>query len=348
MLETKEKYSNQVITTSRLGYEVNSFAQSVNISQIVIFTQDKIKKDMSWADNFSNHVVVLNDSEKAKDISSALDSINYLAQIKADRDTLLIAYGGGSVSDHVGFVASIFKRGIKYINIPTTLLGMIDASIGGKTAINIGSLKNQIGTFYQPSKVLIDFNLIDTMPDSVINDGLGEMFKYAILNGRDMLDSFQDYLDSRNSELLNSLILKCADIKLGIVSVDERDQGLRKTLNLGHTFGHAIESDSQNKISHGEAVINGILIASYLSFRKENLSKEDLKQIELIGLRLINQRFKTNNIDQYIKFMLNDKKNQNNQIGIVMIQNIGKVSLDYFSCNDIKNFLDSYNEYISN
>ena len=348
MLEAKEKYSNQVITTSRLGYEVNKFAQSRNISQIVVFTQENIKKDMSWADNFSNHVVVLNDSEKAKDISSALDSINYLAQIKADRDTLLIAYGGGSVSDHVGFVASVFKRGIKYINIPTTLLGMIDASIGGKTALNIGSLKNQIGTFYQPSKVLIDFNLIDTMPDSVINDGLGEMFKYAILDDHDMLEYFQDYLDSRNSELRNSLILKCADIKLSIVSVDERDQGLRKTLNLGHTFGHAIESDSQNKISHGEAVINGILMVSYLSFRKGNLSKEDLKQIELIGLRLINQRFKTNNIDQYIKFMLNDKKNQNNQIGIVMILSIGKVNLDYFSYNDIRNFLESYNEYISN
>ena len=348
MLEAKEKYSNQVITTSRLGYEVNKFAQSRNISQIVVFTQENIKKDMSWADNFSNHVVVLNDSERAKDISSALDSINYLAQIKADRDTLLIAYGGGSVSDHVGFVASVFKRGIKYINIPTTLLGMIDASIGGKTAINIGSLKNQIGTFYQPSKVLIDFNLIDTMPDSVINDGLGEMFKYAILDGHDMLEYFQDYLDSRNSELLNSLILKCADIKLGIVSFDERDQGLRKTLNLGHTFGHAIESDSQNKISHGEAVINGILMVSYLSFKKGSLSKEDLKQIELIGLRLINQRFKTNNINQYIKFMLNDKKNQNNQIGIVMILSIGKVNLDYFSYNDIRNFLESYNEYISN
>jgi len=348
MLEAKEKYSNQVITTSRLGYEVNKFAQSRNISQIVVFTQENIKKDMSWADNFSNHVVVLNDSERAKDISSALDSINYLAQIKADRDTLLIAYGGGSVSDHVGFVASVFKRGIKYINIPTTLLGMIDASIGGKTAINIGSLKNQIGTFYQPSKVLIDFNLIDTMPDSVINDGLGEMFKYAILDGHDMLEYFQDYLDSRNSELLNSLILKCADIKLSIVSVDERDQGLRKTLNLGHTFGHAIESDSQNKISHGEAVINGILMVSYLSFKKGSLSKEDLKQIELIGLRLINQRFKTNNINQYIKFMLNDKKNQNNQIGIVMILSIGKVNLDYFSYNDIRNFLESYNEYISN
>ena len=110
----------------------------------------------------------------------------------------------------------------------------------------------------------------------------------------------------------------------------------------------AIESDSQNKISHGEAVINGILMVSYLSFKKGSLSKEDLKQIELIGLRLINQRFKTNNINQYIKFMLNDKKNQNNQIGIVMILSIGKVNLDYFSYIDIRNFLERYNEYISN
>ena len=109
MLESKEKYFNQVITTSQVGYEISEFAKSKNVSQIVIFTQDKIKKDMSWANSISDHVVILGDSEKAKDISSALDSINYLAQINADRDTLLIAYGGGSVSDHVGFVASIFN-----------------------------------------------------------------------------------------------------------------------------------------------------------------------------------------------------------------------------------------------
>ena len=131
------------------------------------------------------------------------------------------------------------------------------------------------------------------------------------------------------------------------MAIDDKDRGVRKILNLGHTFGHAIESESQNQISHGEAVINGILAASYLSFKKGCLNKEDLKQNELIGLRVTNQRFKTNNIDQYIKFMLSDKKNQNNQIGIVMIQSIGKVRLDYFSCNDIKDFLESYNEYIS-
>ena len=348
MLESKEKYFNQVITTSQVGYEISEFAKSKNVSQIVIFTQDKIKKDMSWANSISDQVVMLSDSEKAKDISSALDSINYLAQINADRDTLLIAYGGGSVSDHVGFVASIFKRGVKYINIPTTLVGMIDAAIGGKTAINMDSLKNQIGTFYQPSKIFIDFNLLGTMPDSVINDGLGEMFKYAVLDGSTMMLAFEKYLESREMELLESLVKRCYKIKLNIVAIDEKDHGIRKTLNLGHTFGHAIESDSQNKISHGKAVINGILMASYLSFIKGSFSKEDLKQIELIGLRLINQRYKTNNIDQYIKFMLNDKKNQNNQIGIVMIESIGKVSLDYFSYSDIRNFLESYNEYISN
>ena len=194
----------------------------------------------------------------------------------------------------------------------------------------------------------IDFNLLRTMPDSVINDGLGEMFKYAVLDGSTMMAGFQKYLESREIELLESLVKRCYKIKLNIVAIDEKDHGVRKTLNLGHTFGHAIESDSQNKISHGKAVINGILMASYLSFIKGSFDKEDLKQIELIGLRLINQRYKINNIDQYIKFMLNDKKNQNNQIGIVMIESIGKVSLDYFSYGDIRNFLESYNEYISN
>ena len=174
------------------------------------------------------------------------------------------------------------------------------------------------------------------------------MFKYAVLDGSTMMVAFQKYLESREIGLLESLVKRCYKIKLNIVAIDEKDHGVRKTLNLGHTFGHAIESDSQNKISHGKAVINGILMASYLSFIKGSFNKEDLKQIELIGLKLINQRYKTNNIDQYIKFMLNDKKNQNNQIGIVMIESIGKVSLDYFSYSDIRNFLESYNEYISN
>ena len=348
MPEAKSNILNQLIQTDNLKREVSSFVQLEDVSRVVVFTQEKVKNSESWIQDISQDIFMLSDGEKAKDISVVIDSINYLAKINADRNTLLIAYGGGSVSDHVGFIASIFKRGIKYINIPTTLVGMIDASIGGKTAINIDALKNQIGTFYQPSKIFIDVNLIITMPDSVINDGLGEMFKYAILDGKEMMNAFQEYLDSRDWGLLESLVKRCYKFKLNIVAIDDKDRGVRKILNLGHTFGHAIESESQNQISHGEAVINGILTASYLSFKKGCLNKEDLKQIELIGLRLINQRFKTNNIDQYIKFMLSDKKNQNNQIGIVMIQSIGEVRRDYFSCNDIKDFLESYNEYISN
>jgi len=348
MLETKSNILNQLIETDNLKREVSSFIQSEDVSRVVIFSQEKVKNSASWTQDISQDIFMLSDSEKAKDISSVIDSINYLAEIKADQNTLLIAYGGGSVSDHVGFIASIFKRGVKYINIPTTLVGMIDASIGGKTAINIEALKNQIGTFYQPSKIFIDFNLLNIMPDSVINDGLGEMFKYTILDGKDMMDTFQEYLDSRDRKLLESLVKRCYKFKLNIVAIDERDQGVRKTLNLGHTFGHAIESESRNQTSHGEAVINGILMASYLSFKKEYLNKKFLKRIESIGLRLINQRFQTNNIDQYINFMLNDKKNIDNKIGIIMIEDIGKVKLDYFSNNDIKDFLESYNEYISN
>ena len=213
MPEAKSNILNQLIQTDNLKREVGSFTQSENVSRVVIFSQEKVKSSAPWTLDISQDIFMLSDSEKAKDISSIIDSINYLAKINADRNTLLIAYGGGSVSDHVGFIASIFKRGIKYINIPTTLVGMIDASIGGKTAINIDTLKNQIGTFYQPSKIFIDFNLMSTMPDSVINDGLGEMFKYAILDGKEMMNAFQEYLGSRDRLLLESLVKRCYKFK---------------------------------------------------------------------------------------------------------------------------------------
>ena len=144
-----------------LNNNIIEFIKSQKFSQIIIFTQKKVSNFSSQLldlliDEVKAKVFILDDGEKSKNISSAIDSISRLAQMRADHETLLIAYGGGTVSDHVGFVSSIFKRGIRYINIPTTLIGMIDASIGGKTALNIGEIKNQIGTFYQPDFVLID------------------------------------------------------------------------------------------------------------------------------------------------------------------------------------------------
>ena len=348
MLGVKPEFINQLVTTNNLNFEITDFVKSENIGQVVVFTQEKVKSSPSWISDISEKIVVLNDGEKAKDISSVIKSINYLAQIKADQNTLLIAFGGGSVSDHVGFVASIFKRGIRYINIPTTLIGMIDASIGGKTAINIDSLKNQIGTFYHPSKIFIDINLIDIMPDSVINDGLGEMFKYAILDGKEMMDTFQEYLDSRDRDLLNSLILRCCNFKLNVISIDEKDRGLRKTLNLGHTFGHAIEKHFSDKdlLLHGEAISIGMAYAAKFSSSHGELPQKECEEIinllKYYGLPTSLEDIEGNiSQEEIMTLMKHDKKRNNEKNTLILLKEIGKA---YINSNiddkDLVNFFD--------
>ena len=344
---------NQILIGHNICSEILSFLNSTNPTQVIIFTQEKVQMTAGSLlkeviKETDAKLILLEDGEDSKDIKSAVNSVAQLAQISADRETLLIAYGGGSVSDHVGFVASIFKRGVRYINIPTTLIGMIDASIGGKTALNMDSIKNQIGTFYQPSKIFIDLSIIKTMSTQIIQDGLGEMFKYAILSKENLLHSFEEYLDNNNEKLLNEMIRACCKLKSEIVQIDEKDQNLRKTLNLGHTFGHAIESESNNNISHGIAVINGILMASFLSFRKGYLKKEKFYKIEQIGTLLLSNRYKIKDVDKYVDIMLKDKKNQNQKIGIIVIKNIGNVSLHYFTFNEIYEVAEEYNEHISN
>ena len=345
--------NNQMLIGKDMYSDISNFLESIKPTQIVIFTQEKIQQVAhKLLDEIINKnrakLIILDDGEGSKDISSMARSVAHLAQINADKKTLLVAYGGGSVSDHVGFVASIFKRGVQYINIPTTLIGMIDASIGGKTALNIDSIKNQIGTFYQPSKIFIDLSLIELMSKTIIRDGLGEMFKYTILSKDRLLVSFKEYIESQNEDLLYNLIEKCCNMKLKIVQIDEKDQNLRKTLNLGHTFGHAIESESKNNISHGTAVINGILIASFLSFKKGYLKKDKFNKIEKIGALLLPNRYKIIDVNKYVNIMNGDKKNLNQKIGIIIIKDIGDIELQYFTFNDIYKLVEEYNEHISN
>ena len=346
--------SSQVVINHNVFSSIIEFIESdKSISNIVIFTQSKIKKsEPDLLQNIQNKIktdiIILDEGENSKELDRAMNSIENLISMGSDRNTLLISYGGGAVSDHVGFIASVFKRGIKYINIPTTLVGMIDASIGGKTAINMNKIKNQIGTFYHPSKVFIDLNFLDKMPKPLLSDGLGEMFKYAILSGNRMIDSFKAFLDSGDSDLLNNMINDCCNMKISIVQKDETDQGMRKTLNLGHTFGHAIESDSKNRISHGIAVIHGILMEAFLSWKKGILKESEFSIIADIGQRLISDKYIVKDVDKYVNIMLGDKKNISGEIGIITIKNIGAVQLEYFTFDEICGIVEEYNEYISN
>ena len=344
---------NQIIIDCDVSSYVIEFIESLeNVSNVVIFTQEEIRKsNSSLLQKIKNKVnvdtLVLDNGESSKQIDKAIFSIESLINSGSDRNTLLISYGGGTVSDHVGFIASIFKRGIRYINIPTTLVGMIDASIGGKTALNMNNIKNQIGTFYHPSKIFIDFDFLESMPKSLLNDGLGEMFKYVILSGNKMIDSFKMYLKTEDSSILNSLIYDCCNMKASIVQQDERDQNIRKTLNLGHTFGHAIESESKNKISHGIAVINGILMAAFLSWKKGYLGESEFREITDIGELLILDKYKVIDVDKYVNIMLDDKKNTGREIGIIVIKSIGDVKLHYFTFDEIVSITEEYNEYIN-
>ena len=349
MINKKE----DLIIHENINSSLLNFIKSTKPTNIIVFTQEKIKHRASQIlDNISEHcdinIIILEDGEKAKEPNNAVTSIKLLTELNCDKESLLISLGGGSVSDHVGFVSSIFKRGINYINIPTTLIGMIDASIGGKTALNIDHIKNQIGTFYHPVKIFIHLNFIDDMPEKLLQDVYGEILKYSILSQGSLITTFKDYLSNRQTKFLKDIVQKCCYIKIDIVNIDERDQNLRKTLNLGHTFGHAIESESKNTISHGVAVTNGILMASFVSFKNGYLSKEVFSLIEQIGDVLIDSRYIVNDVDNYVRIMKGDKKNLNKKIGIIIIKEIGNVELQYFSYNEIHNIVEEYNEYTSN
>jgi len=208
------------------------------------------------------NIYVFEASEKSKNINSVTKILNFLKDNNCLRDSNLVAIGGGIVGDVAGFAASIFMRGIDYYQIPTTLLSMVDSSVGGKTGVNLGDTKNLVGSFYQPKAVYIDMNFLNTLSFEEYKNGLAEVIKYAV-----MFDElFYDMLLKNCAEvkdkgkILADIIFKCCQIKADVVKDDEKEKGTRMFLNFGHTFGHAIEVDSDHKIKHGFAVATGMYL----------------------------------------------------------------------------------------
>ncbi|MBV8802803.1 MAG: 3-dehydroquinate synthase, partial [Gammaproteobacteria bacterium] len=243
------------------------------------------------------------------------------------RDTCLIALGGGVVSDLVGFLGATYCRGIPVIYIPTTLLSMVDASIGGKTGINTLHGKNLIGTFTQPHAVLIDTNTLATLPAHEWRNGIVEIIKHALIADANLFSILQkNFTYIKQSDILLDIIYTSCLIKKNIVEQDEKELSLRKLLNFGHTIGHTIETIENYHISHGEAVAIGILVESYLSIKQGLLSENILFVIEKLlrkyGLPLKTSAFR--NKDQFYKILLHDKKTINNQPHFVLLQDIGK------------------------
>jgi len=274
-----------------------------------------------------------NSNEKNKNQKSIDNILSILLSKNFNRNDCVISIGGGITGDVSGFAASIFKRGLKFINIPTTLLSQVDSSIGGKTGINSKYGKNLIGAFYQPSLVISDIDFLRSLPKREIICGYGEILKHAIIADK----KFFTFLDINGSKILNlkspfieKSIYKSCSIKKKVVEIDEKEMGLRKILNFGHTFAHAYESTLgySKKLNHGEAVILGIRTATKFSLSKNIL---DIKEFDLIENHLkkfnlprnINKLFSIQDLNKILSFMKKDKKNNTNKINLVLLRKIG-------------------------
>ena len=276
-------------------------------------------------------------SEKNKSMITINHYLKILLSKNFNRTDLVISVGGGITGDVVGFIASIYKRGINFINVPTTLLAQVDSAIGGKTGVNTSHGKNLIGSFYQPKLVLSDTSFIDSLPKKEMICGYAEILKHSIIKDKKFFNWLKNktksILTKKSKELIYAIKKSC-EIKMFFVEKDLKEKNMRMILNFGHTFAHAIEvkNNYSSKITHGEAVLSGIILATRLSVIKKVCSLNELKQISNIylqnNLAYTFKRYSSHNeINKLIPYLKNDKKNNDDKINFILLKNIGKTAL---------------------
>ena len=272
-------------------------------------------------------VIEIEDGEQYKNIQTLNTIYTQLLSQGANRNTLLMAIGGGVTGDIAGFAAATFMRGISFIQVPTTLLAMVDSSIGGKVAINHPLGKNMIGNFYQPQRVFIDVNFLNTLPEDEFKNGLAEVIKHGLIQDVDYFEYLENNLTAifnRDVDILTQMISKSCRIKSNVVSQDEKEQNIRAILNYGHTFAHALESETQYQyFKHGEAVLHGMILAGEISAYFLGFDIQDKKRqnqmIEKIGLKPLPKL----NVENFISAMKKDKKNKTNKIRLILLKKLG-------------------------
>ena len=297
-------------------------------------------------------------NEKNKSISTVNHYLKKLLSNNFNRSDLIIGVGGGITGDVAGFVASIFKRGINFINIPTTLLAQVDSSIGGKTGVNSNFGKNLIGSFYQPKLVISDTSFINSLSRKEMVCGYAEILKHSIIKDH----KFFNWLEKNTKEILEKkdkiltyAIKKSCEIKMYFVNQDVNEKNLRMILNFGHTFAHAIEvkNNYSKKITHGEAVLSGMILATRLSVIKKTCSSKTLDKISKIYFKNnLDYTFKKycrqSTINELIPFLENDKKNNDEFINFILLKKIGKTALpneNKISINNLKKFSKAISQY---
>lgn len=295
-------------------------------------------------------IVEFEAGETNKNIETCVGIWNVLTELGADRKTLVINLGGGVVTDLGGFVASTFKRGIDFVHVPTTLLAMVDASVGGKNGVDLGHLKNQIGTITIPQMVLIDTSFLETLPQNEMRSGLSEMLKHGLIFDKNYWEKFLD-LNAIDFAGFDTLIYDSIVIKNEIVKQDPKENGIRKALNFGHTLGHAIESyflenESKKTLLHGEAIAVGMILESYISFKKGLLSAQDYLQIKTTIKDIYEEVvFDENDLIPIQELLIHDKKNEYGNIQFALIEGIGNIKINQSAENKLIN--EAFEDYKS-
>ena len=318
--------------------QTEHYTQHIKARQVMVVTNttiaplylDKVLKNLQ---GFAVETVILPDGEQFKTLETVTHIFDKLLAGKFSRNATLIALGGGVIGDMGGFAAACYQRGIAFIQIPTTLLAQVDSSVGGKTGVNHPLGKNMIGAFYQPQCVIADADVLDTLDDRQLSAGLAEVIKYGLIRDLEFFEWLETNINAllaRDKQALAYAIERSCLNKAEIVSEDETETGVRATLNLGHTFGHAIETGAgYGTYLHGEAVAIGTCQAADLSKRKGWLTDADVDRIIALfkKCKLPTQPPEQLDSDRFLELMAVDKKNVNGQIRLILLSKIGVATL---------------------
>ena len=330
------------VVTDRVEVELAAIVKALAVDRVFVLVDENTAElclpciDLS---EYSPTVIKIGEGENSKSIESAIDIWNVLVDNGATRSSLLVNLGGGVVTDLGGFVAATFKRGMKFVNMPTTLLAVVDAATGGKTGVNFRGLKNEIGAFVSPEKVLIDLRFFETLDFRNRLSGYAEMVKHALIADPILLEQTLNYdLDSFDLTRLAILLKQNLQIKENITLVDMRENGPRKALNFGHTVGHAFESLSyelDSPMLHGFAVMWGMVAELYLSFLKLKFDKRVLSQILAFTKEYYGAfPYTCKHYDRLYELMLHDKKNYGGQINFTLLAGVGDVRINQTATKD--------------
>jgi len=274
------------------------------------------------------HVVTIPDGEEYKTLETVENILDECFEQKLDRKSLLIAFGGGVIGDMTGFTASLYQRGIDFIQVPTTLLSQVDASVGGKTGVNNKYGKNLIGAFYQPKAVYIDPSFLDTLPPREFAAGVAEVVKMAVMFDKEFFIYLQN-ANLQNSDTIKEMIRKSVELKAWVVNQDEKEAGIRAVLNYGHTFGHVVENETNYKTYlHGEAVAIGIVMANALAIELELFSQEEAEEVKVF-LKSANlpTEYIIKDVDDFYEHFFLDKKSAKGNIKFILPHGMGNYKM---------------------